>query len=123
MTFTENRDFPKSPPILQEPLPNIGEEEKTEEIEVVEEEGLDKLVLTIEVFEQSCWVRVYGDGNIVFEKTMQKGEKTVIEAQENIRITLGNAGVTRLYLGNEDLGIPGNVGQVINKTFLIEDYQ
>ncbi|NMA01999.1 MAG: helix-turn-helix domain-containing protein [Clostridia bacterium] len=100
-------------------LPSDFEDEQNSE----EEQILDKLVLTIEILDQNCWVRVYGDGEIVYEKTMAQGETAVIEAEEKITFTLGNAGAAKIQLGNKELGTLGNKGQVITQSFTLENYE
>lgn len=136
LSFNQDREMPQQPDVgLEDNLPgsnegNLDDQEepntpgKNPEIEEPEEEeqGIDKLVLTIEV-EEDCWVRVYGDGKIAYEKTMVKGEIAVIEAEEKITFTLGNAGAAKVLLGDEDLGILGNKGEVTTQSFSIEDYQ
>ena len=54
---------------------------------------------------------------------MAQGETAVIEAEEKITFTLGNAGAAKILLGDKELGTLGNKGQVITQSFTLENYQ
>ncbi|KJS82786.1 MAG: hypothetical protein JM58_13955 [Peptococcaceae bacterium BICA1-8] len=87
----------------------------------------DKIVLTLEILDLStakekCWIQVYSDNTLNFEGTMYQGDIKVFEAREKMKITLGNAGVVKLLLGERELGIAGKIGEVINKEFTLADF-
>ena len=52
---------------------------------------------------------------------MYQGDIKIFEADAKMKIILGNAGVVKLLLGEKDIGIPGKVGQVIDKEFTLDD--
>ncbi|MBQ5857566.1 MAG: DUF4115 domain-containing protein [Peptococcaceae bacterium] len=45
-----------------------------------------------------------------------------IKAAQNIQLNLGNSGVVKVTLNGQDLGVLGNQGQVVKKSFNLEDY-
>ncbi len=44
-----------------------------------------------------------------------------ITANETIQAKFGNGGVVKLTLNGEDLGVAGDVGQVVRKSFSLDD--
>lgn len=72
-----------------------------------ERQGL-RAVLDVE---QSCWVRVIADGEIVDEVTLQPGDTVAYRAKKDLQLRLGNAGGVTLRVDGEPIltGPPGEV--------------
>lgn len=70
-----------------------------------------------------CWTTVSADGKAVFTETLNEGALKTITADKTIHIKVGNGGVCKLTLNGQDLGIMGEKGQVVEKTFNLEDLQ
>lgn len=68
-----------------------------------------------------CWMQITVDGQKT-ETTMSEGQIQDIKATQNIQLNLGNAGVVKVTLNGQDLGTMGNQGQVVKKSFQVEDY-
>jgi cytoskeletal protein RodZ len=107
------------------PVDPIQEELPRKEIK---ETKLEKVELTLEIIDvgsdkEACWVQFFSDEQLIFEGTLYQGDKKIIEAKEKIKVILGNAGVVKLSLGEKELGIPGKVGQVVEKEFTLKDLQ
>lgn len=68
-----------------------------------------------------CWMQVTVDGKKT-ETTMSEGQTQEFQANESIKLNLGNAGVVKVTINGEDLGTLGNKGQVVKKTFQVEDF-
>ncbi len=68
-----------------------------------------------------CWMQITVDGKTT-ETTMSEGQVQDIKAAQNIHLNLGNAGVVKVTLNGQDLGVLGNQGQVVKKSFNLEDY-
>lgn len=68
-----------------------------------------------------CWMQVTVDGKKT-ETTMSEGQTQEFQANESIKLNLGNAGVVKVTINGEDLGTLGNRGQVVKKTFRVEDF-
>ena len=69
---------------------------------------------------QRAWVRVMVDGEVVEEGTLESGTTKEYQAQQSISIRTGNGGGVSLTLNGEDLGPMGNVGQVIERTWVVD---
>lgn len=70
-----------------------------------------------------CWTTVSADGKSVFTDTLNEGALKTITADKTIHIKVGNGGVCKLTLNGKDLGVMGEKGQVVEKTFTLEDVQ
>lgn len=69
------------------------------------------LSLLLKVDEQ-CWLEVQADGALVAQGLMLRGYQTEIQAQEEVRLWLGNAGGISIWV-NGNPGLPlGRLGQV-----------
>lgn len=69
---------------------------------------------------QRTWVRVSVDGEIAEEGTLEAGITRIWEANQSITVRTGNAGGISLILNGEDLGPLGEVGQVMERTWVVE---
>ena len=69
---------------------------------------------------QRSWVRVMVDGEVVDESTLEPGTVKDYQAEQAISIRTGNGGGVSLTLNGEDLGPMGNVGQVIERTWVVD---
>ena len=69
---------------------------------------------------QRAWVRVIVDGQVVDEGTLESGTTKEYQAQQSISIRTGNGGGVSLTLNGEDLGPMGNVGQVVERTWVVD---
>lgn len=68
-----------------------------------------------------CWMQITVDGKKT-ELTLSEGQTQDVQANESIQLRLGNAGVVRITLNGQDLGVMGSQGQVVKKEFKLEDY-
>jgi cytoskeletal protein RodZ len=69
---------------------------------------------------QRAWVRVTVDGEVVQEGTLESGAIKEYQADQSISIRTGNGGGVSLTLNGEDLGPMGNVGQVVERTWVVD---
>jgi hypothetical protein len=69
-------------------------------------------------FEAASWLEVTVDG-VTEEPGMviAAGETLRFSGQEVVSLRLGNAGGVRIELNGEDLGVAGNAGQVLRRSF------
>jgi len=72
---------------------------------------------------QRAWVRVVVDGQIVEESTLETGTTRSWEANDSISVRTGNGGGVNLTLNGEDLGPMGKVGQVVERTWIVDQGQ
>jgi cytoskeleton protein RodZ len=69
---------------------------------------------------QRAWVRVTADGEVVQEGTLESGAVKDYQAEQSITIRTGNGGGVSLTLNDEDLGPMGDVGKVVERTWVVD---
>ena len=69
---------------------------------------------------QRAWVRVTVDGEVVQEGTLESGAVKEYQAEQAITIRTGNGGGVSLTLNGEDLGPMGDVGKVVERTWIVD---
>ncbi len=92
----------KIPQVVVKPSPKPPLQEKEKKV-VLKVEGVSL-----------CWMRVQIDDNPPFELFVRPGQSLSWEAKEGYRLRLGDAGGVKLYLNDKPLGIPGELGEVMN---------
>lgn len=70
---------------------------------------------------QRSWVRVVVDGAVAEEGFLAAGDQRVWEAAQSVVIRTGNGGGVNLILNGEDLGPMGNVGEVVERSWVAAD--
>lgn len=81
-----------------------------------------RIVLTMRIT-QRAWVRVVVDGkDVVGERgtSLEAGQTQTWEANDSIFIRTGNAGGVVLTLNGEELGAMGKIGEVVERTWVVE---
>jgi cytoskeletal protein RodZ len=71
------------------------------------------LELSIEVIGSRSWVLVIADGERVFAGILEPGATDTWTARERISLRSGNASAVRVTLNGKDLGLFGEVGEVV----------
>jgi len=64
-----------------------------------------------------CWTDVVIDGTSSFAGTLRAGDEKVFQGQEEIKITLGSAGVVELTVNGQGWPFLGKPGDVVRVTF------
>jgi cytoskeleton protein RodZ len=67
---------------------------------------------------QRAWIRITVDGQVVDEGSFEANTSLVYEADNSITVRTGNGGGVTLILNGEDLGLMGDVGQVIERSWV-----
>lgn len=70
---------------------------------------------------RNAWVRIIADGERVLERELPAGSRIPITAQKTIVIRTGDAGAVSLTIAGEDQGTLGREGQVVTRTFAVQD--
>lgn len=70
---------------------------------------------------QRSWVRVLVDGVVAEEGFLNAGDTRSWEANQSFLIRTGNGGGVNLTLNGEDLGPMGNVGAVVDRSWVVGD--
>lgn len=73
--------------------------------------------------DQRAWVRVTADDVMVLEGTMEPGQSRTWEANASLKVLTGNGGGVDLILNGVSLGKIGSVGQVIERTWVVDQGQ
>jgi cytoskeleton protein RodZ len=80
------------------------------------------IALDMEAMQRS-WVRVLVDGALAEEGVLAQGETRSWAANDSISVRTGNGGGVYLTLNGQDLGPMGEVGQVIERTWIVDQGQ
>jgi cytoskeletal protein RodZ len=80
------------------------------------------LTLDAEAIQRS-WLRVFVDGQLAEESVLRAGETRSWTAAQSIYLRTGNAGGLLFALNGEDLGALGDVGQVVERTWILDQGQ
>jgi cytoskeleton protein RodZ len=80
--------------------------------------GSANVVVNIFAVER-VFVRVSADGKVSYEGRLTPHETKVFEADNQVVVLTGNAAAIRITYNGRDLGLMGNVGQVVNRVYLI----
>lgn len=107
-------------PVSNEDDENTSPQDENEEPIVQESVSRDKVQVSIKISDKEnskCWVNIVSDNKTIFSGTLTAGEEKSFEANEQLKVKLGNAGVAYIVANGEELGVLGAEGAVITKTF------
>lgn len=82
-------------------------------------EVVARIALALRI-EQRAWLRVTADDVMVLEGILEAGDTRSWEANTSLKILTGNAGGVDLTLNGVNLGKMGTVGQVIERTWVVD---
>ncbi len=111
---TPGEKNPYNSPNNENPSPSSGDSQLPPPIK-------EDINLTLTIVDAKCWVQVKDGNNLIFQGTLTKGDEKSFTAQNKITFILGNAGVVNVKINSSELGILGNKGQVINRTYILEN--
>lgn len=72
---------------------------------------------------QRAWLRITVDGEIVFEGRVMPGSAYSFAGNERIVLLTGDGGGLQVYFNQQDLGLLGSFGEVVERIFSIEGVQ
>jgi cytoskeletal protein RodZ len=100
------------PPVPASPL--IREIPTAGRNPVSEAAGASSLPLALELhFHEDCWIELFGDDRLVFSGMLRAGDTRRFEAQNEFRLTLGNARAAAVTVNGKPLPPLGGPGQVL----------
>ncbi len=85
------------------------------------------LTMTLEVLDvtagkvDKCWMGIKLDGTSA-DVSLTEGQTHEVHAAQQIDLHLGNAGVVKVTINGQDLGVLGEQGKVVKQTFKLSDY-
>ncbi|MDO9300533.1 MAG: DUF4115 domain-containing protein, partial [Anaerolineales bacterium] len=68
---------------------------------------------------ERVFARISADGVVAFEGRLAPGETRVFEARDQVMVLTGNAAALRITYNGRDLGLMGNIGEVVSRVYLI----
>jgi cytoskeleton protein RodZ len=80
-------------------------------------------VQVVIVSRQRAWMRITVDGEIVFEGRVVPGSAYSYGGVERIVLLTGDGGSLQVYFNQQDLGVIGSSGEVVERVFSIEGVQ
>ncbi len=69
---------------------------------------------------ERAWMRVTVDGKVAFEGRVVQGSAYSFSAEEQIELLTGDAAGLQVYYNQQDLGVLGGFGEVVERVFSIE---
>jgi hypothetical protein len=76
--------------------------------------------VTVSIFAvERAFARISVDGEVVFEGRFTPGEVKVFEADNQVSILTGNGAALRVTYNGRDVGLMGNIGEVVSRVYLI----
>jgi len=69
---------------------------------------------------QQAWMRVTVDGEVVFEDRTMPGSAYTYAGNEQVILRTGNGGGLQVYFNQQDLGLLGAFGEVVERVFTIQ---
>lgn len=112
----------RAAPAQQETSPANENLETNANLETGEEESgvptLDNQPLQLYLItSQRAWLRITADEEVVFEGRVVPGNAYPFSAADQIDLLTGNAAAIKVYFNQQDLGVLGEVGEVVNVSF------
>jgi cytoskeleton protein RodZ len=77
------------------------------------------LELSIEVVDRRSWLLVEADGERVFAGILEPGARDTWTARERIVLRAGDAGAVRVTINGQELGLFGEVGEVVETEWTV----
>ncbi len=86
--------------------------------------GLDNAPLQVYVVAlQYSWMRIIVDGEVAFEGRVLPGSAYSFAGNERVELLTGDGAGLQAYFNQQDLGVLGGLGEVVNLVFSIEGVQ
>jgi cytoskeleton protein RodZ len=101
-----------SVPVAEDPLATPG-------VDVLATSEINANVVVSLFAVERVFARISVDGKVTFEGRIAPGESKVFEATDQVMVLTGNAAALRVNYNGRDLGLMGNVGEVVSRVYLI----
>ncbi|HWB72656.1 MAG TPA: helix-turn-helix domain-containing protein [Egibacteraceae bacterium] len=115
---------PQEAELEQPPASELPTEEPPVEETTAEEQPTilgDEVEVVLTVSGGQSWLRVVVDGVTQLEGLQSSGTTRTFTGDEEISLRIGNAGAVRLEVNGEDQGRLGDRGQVVERTYTVEE--
>ena len=84
------------------------------------EEPAGELVVVLVLGEEASWLEVFEDQEKAFTGIVLSGVRLTFRAESEIKVKAGNAGTVSVRVNDQEKGLLGETGKVVEKTFLLE---
>ena len=98
-------------------IERLKEDTQQEETTAVNQKGL-KVVL--DVTDDKCWMQITTDGIPEFTGIVAAGNSISFQANERMKIKLGNAGAVNVTVNGRVIGLLGKKSEVVEKEFTVQ---
>jgi cytoskeletal protein RodZ len=72
------------------------------------------------VVRQRAWLRVLVDGEVAFEGRVAPGRAYTFQGDERVEFITGNGAALQVFYNQNDLGILGTMGEILQRVFTLE---
>ncbi|MCR5175975.1 MAG: DUF4115 domain-containing protein [Anaerovibrio sp.] len=117
--FSDNPEDSTRSTVKNEQTKKTAEKPKAAPVEKPAAKKFNDVNVTAK-FNDSCWVSVEIDGKNVLEGTIEKGKEISWKGKDSVKLLAGNAGAVELTWNENNLGIIGGKGQVVER-FMTKD--
>jgi cytoskeleton protein RodZ len=69
---------------------------------------------------QRSWMQVTVDGEMVYRGRVLPGSAYAYEGKDRVEVLTGNGGGLQIFYNQQDLGLMGDVGQIVQRIFTLE---
>lgn len=102
--------------VINTPNPNIAAGEDAPLEELAPDELPAGVEILITILERS-WLRVYVDGELVFEGRAKPNATFVYEGNESVEVLTANGAGVRIAYNQRDMGLMGGFGEVVQRIY------
>lgn len=104
-----------------EPEPESGSESEQWEQEQPPEES-NTFRVSLKCVDDRCWVEVKNsEDEHIYQGIIAKDEEISFKNLQKVTLKLGNAGQVQVAINEENLGVLGEIGEVVTKTYVLEN--
>ncbi len=118
LTFTPTPEAPTKPADQALfPTQPLATDAETGEIILPEASGKVQVNLSVR---QRTWLKVWVDGEVVFEGRVLPGSAYSYAGEAQVEILVSSGSAIQVFYNQQDLGTPGLYGQVVNQIYTLE---
>lgn len=119
----------KEPGILNEHQGTNGDRQGQEAVTQAQNEDDDQdqidkqqnMHVQLQVDTKVCWMRILVDNESAFEGNVEPGITKTFKGNDSVFVLLGDAGAVKVTVNGKDYGYLGELGEVVEKTFVSTD--
>ncbi len=110
-----------TPPAALAALP--GQVEATGSVQITIPAGGSQAVQVYISVNQRAWMQVSVDGKVVFQDRVLPGSAYTFAGEKRVEILTGNGAALQVFFNQQDFGVLGLFGQVVERVYTLEGVQ